>query len=858
MAYNDNRLKEDAYTQFGHWVAQQPYWLQDATYRIYHGIKIADAQISTYADLCVSQAKKDQAPYLHMNPNASFYHSSRGSLSILNISGISCVNALAKEACLDFSSDGITAVYGLNGAGKSGFMRIFKQLSGSPYEEIIQPNVYEKGSIGKSKCTIKVIEDDQEKELVCDLSAGPQNTPLSSCDVFDTKISNYYITKNNNVSYQPFVFSVLAELASIAGKIAKHIDQRLAAIPTFSLAIPEEFRSRDDIEWTKRIGPSSVFPVQYTKWTNEQQQLINEKTKKLDTDNVTSSLNLCQSKLKVLRPIYQDLVCMEKAIKSDELTTAHKEVCEARRKLDAAAKLFSEAADKYDRISVTSSEWKELWRLAQVYFDSIIRADCGGHFGEEGTICPLCHRLITDSTAKRFKSVNDYVNGTCSANYSKAVKKYNKVLDAISDRQYSAKQAHDLLSGIIDSGEISFVEKAYYSAEALQSLGFEEKYAFVCGIDISEALSLLYKRGRELTTQKNEYEATLKDERRASIQKQLNDLRFHKWAYSIKPLFDSEIAKLKERQVLTEAKAFLNTNKITIESNRLADKLITGAYLDRFNSEMKRLAPNIRVKLDKAPSQKGSTPYKVTIDTDTGIKCKPEDILSEGEQRIVALAAFFADATGREANTPLIIDDPISSLDMNYETAATKRIVEIAKKRQVVVFTHRISMLTGIEEACKEQGVPHKENYIRSTRKGKGVADLPDVYRGRLKNQLSGIQTRIKAIKAYDPDSPEYIDSVSKQCQQFRICVERSVEEILLLGMVRRFDRRIMTNGKVEKLTRITDDDCSFVDSMMTKYSFSEHSQPVDSPQVEIDIDELNEDIGNYIKWINAFQKRLG
>ena len=272
---------------------------------------------------------------------------------------------------------------------------------------------------------------------------------------------------------------------------------------------------------------------------------------------------------------------------------------------------------------------------------------------------------------------------------------------------------------------------------------------------------------------------------------------------------------------------------------------------------MKRLAPNIRVKLEKAPSQKGSSPYKVTIDTESRIRCKPEDILSEGEQRIVALAAFFADATGRDSNTPLIIDDPISSLDMKYETAATKRIVELARKRQVIVFTHRISLLTGIEEACQELGVHNKENYIRSTRKGKGVADLPDIYRGKLKAQLTGIQNRIKSIKLLDPDSPEYIDAVSKQCQQFRICVERSVEDILLQGMVRRFDRRIMTNGKVEKLTRITDDDCSIVNAMMTKYSFTEHSQPADSPQIEIGVEELNVDIGAYIKWISDFNKKM-
>ena len=66
-----------------------------------------------------------------------------------------------------------------------------------------------------------------------------------------------------------------------------------------------------------------------------------------------------------------------------------------------------------------------------------------------------------------------------------------------------------------------------------------------------------------------------------------------------------------------------------------------------------------------------------------------------------------------------------------------------------------------------------------------------------------------------------------------------------------------MTNGKLTKLTRITDADCAFVDSMMTKYSFTEHSQPSDSPPIEIDIDDLNKDIGDYINWISEYRKRM-
>ena len=42
MAENVRTTTVDAYTQFEKWLSEQPYWLQDATYRIYHGLEIDD------------------------------------------------------------------------------------------------------------------------------------------------------------------------------------------------------------------------------------------------------------------------------------------------------------------------------------------------------------------------------------------------------------------------------------------------------------------------------------------------------------------------------------------------------------------------------------------------------------------------------------------------------------------------------------------------------------------------------------------------------------------------------------------------------------------------------------------------
>ena len=69
---------------------------------------------------------------------------------------------------------------------------------------------------------------------------------------------------------------------------------------------------------------------------------------------------------------------------------------------------------------------------------------------------------------------------------------------------------------------------------------------------------------------------------------------------------------------------------------------------------------------------------------------KPSDVLSEGEQKALALADFLAEVTSVLAASPVVFDDPITSMDYRRIHEVADRVLALAKDHQIIVFTHNI------------------------------------------------------------------------------------------------------------------------------------------------------------------------
>jgi hypothetical protein len=214
---------------------------------------------------------------------------------------------------------------------------------------------------------------------------------------------------------------------------------------------------------------------------------------------------------------------------------------------------------------------------------------------------------------------------------------------------------------------------------------------------------------------------------------------------------------------------------------------------------------------------------------------------------------------GQDHIAPFVFDDPISSLDQDFEEATARRLISLCDSRQVVVFTHRLSLLALLEEAAKNAGMEPRVIYLRSESWGTGEPGETPIFAKKPQKALNSIKDERlpRARKVLKEDGRSEYESIAKSiCSDIRILIERLIENDLLADVVQRFRRSVQTVGKLHKLANISADDCILLDGYMTKYSKYEHSQPSEAPVSIPEPDEIEKDLKAIVDWLDEFKKR--
>jgi len=191
----------------------------------------------------------------------------------------------------------------------------------------------------------------------------------------------------------------------------------------------------------------------------------------------------------------------------------------------------------------------------------------------------------------------------------------------------------------------------------------------------------------------------------------------------------------------------------------------------------------------------GTTKHQIELDGCTNLSAHLTDILSEGEQKIVAIAGFLAELNVCGHKNPIVFDDPVCSLDHKYNKKIAERLVQESAKRQIIIFTHNISFLLDLQGKSESQG--QYCHCVNVHRKGAfaGVTRGDEPWHAMSVNKrLDFIEQEItKIAELYPNNQQEYNQQAAILYDYLRETWEAAIEECLFHKVVGRFQPDVKT-----------------------------------------------------------------
>lgn len=334
-----------------------------------------------------------------------------------------------------------------------------------------------------------------------------------------------------------------------------------------------------------------------------------------------------------------------------------------------------------------------------------------------------------------------------------------------------------------------------------------------------------------------------------------------------------KIKKLQAKKELDKSfktvKAIVGKEKILSLRWRAIDFLKTKPISDFVSSLGSDIADNIKGNLIenlkqlrlfnlsfeiKGRGREAEAKSELLLENKKGLS--PNTILSDGEKNSTAIAYFLAEVDHSEHNGTLIFDDPVTSLDDIRREYVAKIISELARKRQVIVFTHDIYFMTKLEKFCRESGVKPDYLYVESTsiNSGKAYRDLP-FRRQSPSDMLKRPEGKLKHYRTtkekIHPDERREI--VEIYYLSLRRTWEAAIEKVFLGGIVQRYDSRVDVGG-VARLTLTNEMKKDVSDGWSNSSEFLHFEGDLSSKPLP-SVEQMQNDFDALEKFINKYKQ---
>ena len=862
---NETSNESQAMTEILNWSINCPLWQRDALRRICQTGDLDATDIEELTDLCKNGgqgANPLEVDHIRTPDVAS------NTVKLLGIHGTENVNALKDGQHLNFRKSGMTVIYGNNGSGKSSYIRILKQVCRArtlQKEKEILSNIYTSKSV-QQKAYIDYIVNGEKK---CEewMPQKPACRALSSISVFDSQAANIHVEEENEVAYTPFPMKVLEKLVEACQKVRGNIDteiQNLKQRTPSTISNPNCAPSttvgnlfsglsvetnKDDVRKLAKLDDEEN--LQFIKLSydlNNDPKLLARQVQlhKTQLENFNSIMNsLCDN-------VSEDRIC-----RLDELHRNYQIAKEAAE--IAANNLF-----KLDPLpEIGSDVWRKLWEAARVYSDKYAYKKYIFPFVSDSAKCVLCQQELGEGAAKRMVRFEKFIKDDIKQNEEYTRNKYETELNKIKNINISIEELSTVRRLVID--ELNDEKLAFEIRRCVIILKLRQRTivrSLEAGISvvlppmadilptdaIDEHIVSLDRRIDVLLAEDESNE-------RKDLRKKYDELSSRKYLADVLEDVLEEIDRKIEQYKLESVSSDTKTYPITKENSRITEKLVTQFLRAGFSEELDKFGINdLAIEL-RRKSKHGVPRFFISF-IDSPHKAA-EMILSEGEHRCVALAAFMAEISTTQGHSAIVFDDPVTSLDHNYREKISERLTLEAQKRQVVVFTHEVAFMLLIQNKCKDMNTQLSLGYIEKFKKSTGIVHCdPPLHAQGVDEVIRGLQQHLNNVKnQYEKgELVEWDRTARDMIFRLRHTWERAIEQFVA-PVFKRMSNKV-TPGGLYKLTILTEDDSETALESYGRCSKHLHSS-ADALMPKIPtLDDIQYEISELSNWVQNIENR--
>jgi hypothetical protein len=858
------------------WTTDLPDWQAEAVRRLLLKAELTESDEDDIYRMLKAKhglVKPENAPQFRPLDTKEFSGASSSAEAILlkEMKCIQGVNAIYSEKPLEFALKGLTIIYGDNATGKSGYARVLKKACRArDISEPILPNIFEADYIGPAKAHFVVLdENEKEKELIWTDEQDNLDV-LSYISVYDAKCARIIVNQKNHVEFLPYGAYVFEALAQLVQRIKGKLEDES---PKLEKPVIEELdiRSTSGIFLNSINISTKISDIEdKTKWNEEDQNKLDYISKTIISAEINNPLKQAET-LEDLRNKILSLAKYLLRIRISLASTRYQHL----NKLLAELKEAEKAREIASSISLSNEpidgagtkHWAILYNAAKVFSVNVAYPNSEFPNLENDARCVLCMQPISGEAKDRFKRFKAFMEDTTKKKVEKVENSINEFLKEIEQLKFYDREYINELLKDVNEFDAKLLDKIWNYLTSLikikthfiqlakrETTEPRPSYINCPKKEIWKIDKILVLKIDELkkSTQPEELERQKNEKHELESRKLLlthtDNLKQYVKNLLLASLYENCIRETGTRSITTSGKKII--------SEALSPQLKSALYEELRLLNAQRFPIGIKIT-----GGYGSTEHHLLLKGSiSDVKHSLSQILSEGEQNVIAIAGFLAELQTAEAKNPIIFDDPVCSLDHRFRRAIARRMANIGLTRQVIVFTHDISFTLMLQEQCNVINCPCAIRSLERTQKKSGICcESPPWKTLNVKqciNKLYEELIRIRKILKEETES-QYENAVRPFYDRLRETWEKLVEELLLNSVIYRFGREIQTQ-RLKRLTDIEDLDIKRINDAMIKCGIfmlghdkaAALNEPVPEP------DEIEQDIKNIDEYCGQLRKR--